>query len=96
MEIWSPFGDGPHNADPFHKYPPLWPNSFDYLFRGNKDNTTLECDWEEPLFKPEIIEVIRIFWQRERLGKILGKWIEKRYTRPRIGIPVEIHWRLVR
>jgi SAM-dependent methyltransferase len=94
MEIWSPFGDGPHNPDPFHKYPPLWPNSFDYLFSGNKDNTTLECDWEDPLFKPEIIEVIRIFWQRERLSKVLGSWIAKRYVKPKIGIPVEIHFLL--
>jgi hypothetical protein len=34
--------------------------------------------------------------QRERLSKLLGGWIGKRYTRPRIGIPVEIHWVLVK
>lgn len=96
LEIWSPYGDGSHNPDPFHTYPPLWPNSFDYLFLGNKDQTTLECGWEEPLFKPEKIEVIRIFWQRGRLEKVIGKWISKRYTWPRIGIPVEIHWVLRR
>jgi len=30
--------------------------------------------------------------QRERLGKLLGSWIAKRYTWPKLGIPVEIHF----
>jgi hypothetical protein len=32
--------------------------------------------------------------QRERLGKLLGRWGEKSYTWPKLGIPVEIHFLL--
>ncbi len=95
MEIWSPYGDGPHNPDPFHKYPPLWPASFDYLFRGEKENTTLEADWKEPLFKLERREVLRTFWFGWHLHHYLGiKSLDgKRYTFP-MGMKVEIHWQL--
>ena len=97
FEIKVPFGPRGTfcNDDPNHVRE-FAPSSLSYYLRGNPENTTLEADWETPLFKLEKVEVIRIFWQRERLGKILGSWIEKRYTRPRIGIPVEIHWLLRR
>ena len=83
------------NDDPNHVRE-FCETSLSYYLRGNPENTTLEADWETPLFKLESCEVIRIFWQRERLGKLLGSWIEKRYTKPRIGIPVEIRWLLKR
>ncbi len=95
FEIKVPYGPRGTfcNDDPNHVRE-FAPSSLSYYLRGNDGNSTLEADWEKPLFKLESCEVIRIFWQRERLGKILGKWIEKRYTRPRIGIPVEIRWLL--
>ena len=96
FEIKVPFGGVSwSNPDPNHV---RWfvPESLAYYLQGNGVNTTLEADWETPLFKLESCEVIRIFWQRERLGKLLGSWIEKRYTRPRVGIPVEIHFILRR
>jgi len=97
FEIKVPYGPRGTfcNDDPNHVRE-FCETSLSYYLRGNNGNTTLECDWEAPLFKLESCEVIRIFWQRERLGKILGKWIEQRYTRPRIGIPVEIHFILRR
>lgn len=81
------------NDEPLHELA-FYPTSIYPFCQGNGQNTSLDYDWEEPLFRLEKVEVIRIFWQRERLGKVLGKWIEQRYTRPKIGIPVEIHWRL--
>jgi SAM-dependent methyltransferase len=95
FEIRVPFGpkgtsvnDEPRHLNEFY------PTSLSTYCQGNKENTTLDCDWENPLFKQELCEVIRIFWQRERLGKLLGRWIEKRYTWPKLGIPVEIRWLL--
>jgi len=97
FEIRVPYGprgtfcnDDPNHVREFH------PTSLTYYCRGNDGNTTLEADWEQPLFKQELCETVRIFWQRERLSKLLGDWIAKRYTWPKVGIPVEIHWLLRR
>ena len=96
FEICVPYGGMSwSNPDPNHVRS-FVPETMQYYLQGNSDNTTLEADWEQPLFKQELVEVVRIFWQRERLSKLLGNWIAKRYTRPRIGIPVEIHWVLRR
>ena len=97
FEIRVPFGPiGTFcNDEPEHKIA-FAPSSLSPYCTGNNGNTSLDYNWEKPLFKMESCEVIRIFWQRERLGKILGTWIEQRYTRPRIGIPTEIHWVLRR
>lgn len=93
FEIAVPYGPRGTfcNDDPNHVRE-FAPSSLSYYLRGNDGNTTLEADWENPLFKCESCEVIRIFWQREKLGKLLGRWIEKRYSWPSIGIPVEIKW----
>ena len=95
FEIRVPFGPiGTFcNDEPEHELA-FFPTSLTPYLTGNNGNTSLDYNWEAPLFKMDTCEVIRIFWQRERLGKILGKWIEQRYTRPRIGIPVEIFWKL--
>ena len=97
FEIKVPYGPRGTfcNDDPNHVRE-FCETSLSYYLRGNPENTTLEADWEQPLFKQEKCEVVRIFWQRERLGKLLGRWIEKRYTWPKLGIPVEIHWLLRR
>ena len=97
FEIKVPFGPRGtfQNDDPNHVRE-FYPTTLSYYLRGNDGNTTLEADWEKPLFKLESCEVIRIFWQRGRLEKIVGKWISKRYSWPKIGIPVEIHFRLRR
>jgi ubiquinone/menaquinone biosynthesis C-methylase UbiE len=97
FEIKVPYGprgtfcnDDPNHVREFH------PTTLRCYCQGNGQNTSLEDDWGNALFKEESCEVIRIFWQRERLGKFLGKWVEKRYIWPKIGVPVEIHWILRR
>jgi ubiquinone/menaquinone biosynthesis C-methylase UbiE len=97
FEIKVPYGprgtfcnDEPNHVREFYT------TSLSTYCQGNGTNTTLDADWEQPLFKLESCEVIRIFWQRERLSKLLGSWIAKRYTWPKLGIPVEIHWLLRR
>jgi len=97
FDIRVPFGPkGTQANDELHHLNAFYPTSLAPYLTGNNGNTSLDYNWEAPLFKMDTCEVIRIFWQRERLGKILGKWIEQRYTRPKIGIPVEIHWILRR
>ena len=73
FEIRVPYGPRGTfcNDDPFH-IREFAPSTLDYFFRGKSENTTLEADWEQPLFKQELCETVRIFWRRERLGKILG------------------------
>ena len=97
FEIRVPFGPiGTFcNDEPQHEIA-FAPTSLNPYCQGNGQNTSLDYDWEDPLFKMELCEVVRIFWQRGRLEPWLGDWISRRYTRPKIGIPVEIHWRLAR
>jgi ubiquinone/menaquinone biosynthesis C-methylase UbiE len=94
FEVKVPYGGVSwSNPDPNHvRF--FVPETMQYYLQGNGTNTTLEADWERPLFKLESCEVIRIFWQRERLSKVLGSWIAKRYVKPKFGIPVEIHFLL--
>lgn len=97
FEIRVPFGPiGTFcNDEPEHKLA-FYLTSLAPYCQGNNGNTSLDYDWEKPLFNMELCEVVRIFWQRGRLEPWVGKWISKRYTWPKIGIPVEIHWRLVK
>jgi ubiquinone/menaquinone biosynthesis C-methylase UbiE len=97
FDIRVPFGPkGTQANDELHHLNEFYVTSLQPYCQGNGQNTSLDYDWEQPLFKLESREVIRIFWQRERLGKLLGKWVEKSYTWPKVGIPVEIHWILRR
>jgi SAM-dependent methyltransferase len=94
LEVYAPYGVGYHSYDPFHvRY--FFENAFDYFCRGENGNTTLETDWEKPLFKIEKTEVLRILPHRELFSKILGKRVAGRYTFP-LGIKVELHWVLRR
>ena len=95
MEVKVPYGVGYHSYDPYHvRY--FFTNAFDYFCRGNAVNTTLETDWEQALFELKSCEVIRIVRFRGLLSKVLGKWVERRYSWPPVGIKVEIKWLLRR
>jgi SAM-dependent methyltransferase len=94
LEIYVPYGPigvADINDDPEHKIA-FCPTSLRPYYTDA--NTSLDYDWKTAPFKCDALEVIRIFWQRERLSKVLGSWIAKRYVRPKIGIPVEIHFLL--
>jgi SAM-dependent methyltransferase len=93
FEIRVPFGPPATSVnDELEHIKFFYVTSLKPYYTGNDGNTSLDYDWEDPLFQLESCEVFRVFWQRERLGKILGSWIEKSYTRPRLGIKTEIKW----
>jgi ubiquinone/menaquinone biosynthesis C-methylase UbiE len=94
FDIRVPFGPiGTQVNDELHHVHAFYTTSLNPYCQDNGANTSLDYKHQNALFKLESLEVTRIFWQRERLGKILGKWIEKPHTFP-IGIPQEIHWLL--
>ena len=94
LEVYAPYGVGWHNPDPFHVRA-LWPESFAYFCQGNGQNTSLETDWNEPLFQLLERQILRIFPYRQYLVKLGLRFLDKRYTFP-LGIKVELHWLLRR
>jgi hypothetical protein len=93
FEIRVPFGPiGTWVNDEIHHKTSFYPTSLAPYCQDGCDTTSLEYSHDKALFKMELSEVIRVFWQRQRLAEWLGEWIAKEYTRPKIGIPKEIHW----
>ncbi len=92
MEIKTPFGPTGTfvNDDPNHLRA-FYTTTLRQYCQDGIATGTLEADWEEPLFKQESCEVIRIMWQRQRLGRIFGHWVERQYTFP-FGLKQEIKW----